>query len=367
MPDRSVIRSAGRSASKRTRGTDRSLWMDPTVEDNPEAPSVKKALANERWKRIAFKWIVWGGIPAMAICSVLMIGELTKPEEQIDLSAASVAANGSEGKPVAQKSLETWIATDPSPLPGAVIVSWDGYTSELAPEPEEGTQEQKATYRYEDHEFTVKRGDALFRATVEVAVDDVLGAVATATPSLTPIVEVEQIKGLSTWFGMQNTTAEQPVVQAIGTWAQAYTSGDPLLLRQVTGDKSTERSYVPLTGVEELIGVEVVTAGFVPDPEKKDVLPDEIVVRVGLRLWWDGGRPVLGENEQEQAPPQISYDLLVRDANSAAPVVVAWGAPGSGPDLKAYSNAVHVSELVFEDAPAEQPADPAATGDGSEG
>ena len=42
--------------------------------------------------------------------------------------------------------------------------------------------------------------------------------------------------------------------------------------------------------------------------------------------------------ENSSAASTVAYDVLVADPDGQ-PRILAWGAPGSGPDLKEYSNA----------------------------
>lgn len=314
----------------------RSVWEDSTVVANPDSPAVRKEISSLRWKRRALNFVAFGAVPAMFIMGAGMMAQATSASD-VDDTTASVIVNGSKGKSEAFASLQAWISSTPSPLPGGSIVSWDGYTTEKAPAPTSDA-EIVPRYVFESHTFTVARGEAMWRATVQVAVDDVIGASATGAPSLTPLVDVD-ISPREPWFTLRPTTASPQVKQAIDAWAAAYTGGDPDALHQIVQDRNTDRSYIPLYGVQQLVGTETVAAGA-RELEAGGIATDTIVVRVQLFFWWVDGKPVIGENDQEPTPTPVAYDVLVEHADTATPVVVAWGAPGSGPELTAYQNAV---------------------------
>lgn len=336
----------------------RSVWEDQTVTDNPDAPALRKELGGLKWKRRALGVIAWGAVPAMFMMGAGMMAQANTPIES-DNSSASVVVNGSAGKSEAFRSLSSWLSNEPSPLPGGTIVSWDGFTSENPPAPASDSEVVRH-YTFETHAFTVARGASMFHAYVQVVVDDVLGASATANPSLEPIVDA-QVTAADPWFTLQSTSASAQVKQAVDAWAAAFTGGDPDALHQIVQDRNTNRSYVPLSGVEQFIGAEIVAAGAKPLPDGKGITADMMVVRVSLSFWWKNGKPSVGANETEPVPTPVTYDLLVEHADTATPVVVAWGAPGDGPTLTAYQNAVGAvlgasSIKVDEDQPASTPA-----------
>lgn len=324
-------------ARKENTLTPRSVWQDQTVVDNPDAPSLKKELAGLRWKRRALNVIAFGAVPGIFLMGAGMMAQASTPLAG-DSTTASVIVNGSKGKSEAFRALQEWIATTPSPLPGGQIVSWDGFTSEAPPAP---TSDTEATigYTFENHSFTVTRDNTMWRADVQVVVDDILGASVTAPPSLSPLPNV-QVTAANPWFTLQPASASTAVTQAVEAWAAAYTGGKSDALHQIVQDRNTDRSYIPLYGVDSLIAAEIVAAGAAPLAEGAGSVTDTIVVRVQLQFWWKGGKPVVDADEQMPVPTPVAYDLLIEHADTATPVVVAWGAPGTGPKLTAYQNAV---------------------------
>lgn len=350
----------------------RTLWEDQSVEYNTEAPSVVTAMRNERWKRIAVKAGLFVVLPVTLLTSLSTIASPTGRDTGTDV-VSSTGANSSPGKSAAYAEMSRWLSSDPSPLPDGQIVSWDGFTLVPTPAPQAGDNGKAIDYRFELHEFTLERGGARFAATVQVAVNDLAGATAVGSPNLAPVaataVDVD-----SPWFGVTSTNAPKPVAEAVSSWADAFTSGDPDELRRTVQDKSTEHAYVPLSGVSEVAGTTIVTAGFVPTGDDKQAKPDTLIVRVQLTVWWDGQKqsdtPGSTPEKGTAKPTPISYDLLVHDAQSASPVVVAWGGPGTGPELRPHGNAlvgVDVSVTDPTPAPTGTPESTDTTNDGEAG
>lgn len=349
---------------KKTSGTQaRSVWEDQTVADNPDAPARSKELNGLKWKRRALTFVAFGAIPAMFVMGAGMMAQANTPAET-DTSASSVAVNGSKGKSEAFRALNEWLNTTPSPLPGGTIISWDGFTTEEPPAPTSDS-EVKRNYSFEVHTFTVARGASMFHAYVQVVADDVVGASVTANPSLEPIANVE-VSASDTWFTLQSTAASAQVKQAVDAWAVAFTGGDADALHQIVQDRNTDRSYVPLRGVEKFVGADIVAAGAKLLPDGKGIEADTIVVRVSLSFWWKNGKPAVAANESEPVPTPVTYDLLVEHADTATPVVVAWGAPGAGPTLVAYQNAVGTLLTSPKSGMDDDAATPAATESGAE-
>ena len=70
---------------------------------------------------------------------------------------------------------------------------------------------------------------------------------------------------------------------------------------------------------------------------------DGMAVEVNLDITW-ADQPANRQTGNDQSVsanpqgPQTTLDLLVERAHTAAPVVIAWGPPGSGPTLTAHQN-----------------------------
>lgn len=331
-----------RSEEIHTRG--KSAWETANRKLNPNASYFKTLHKRQRLLR----WYTWGtfwlALPLVIFASVLYVASQT--EDPLDLADASVPANASDGKETAFAEMTTWLSGEYSPLPGATIVSWDGYTVEEAPVPELETDE-KLPYSFETHRFTLTQGTAAYSASVQVAVSDVLGAVATSTPSYTPIAQTVDLPGGEpvAWFGYESASVPNAVQPAVEDWAAAYTSGSPDELHRAVGDPDAGHIYVPLVGVAEVAEVTVVDAAYIPDPSAGsdvDVAEQNLgmFARVEVVLWWEGQeRPERESTSSRPAP--VTFDVLIENPNTATPLVTAWGAPGSGPSLVAYENAVN--------------------------
>ena len=325
-------------APKKSAIQPRSVWNDTSVVDNPDSPAHRKEVSSLKWKRRALFVIAFGGVPLMVFMGAGMMAQATTPVTS-DHAAVSAAANSSKGKSEAFRALQEWISTDPSPLPGGVIISWDGFETELPPAPT--TEEEKAaalSYVFETHTFTVARGESMWHADIQITVDDILGATVTSPPSLTPIPLAEVIPR-DPWFSLLSASPTPAVTQAVEAWSAAYAGGSSDALHQIVQDRDAGRSYLPLYGVQELVSTKIIAAGS-PIDEEGAAVTDVLILRAEIGFWWKGGKPVVASNQQMPSPTPVSYDLLVIHADTATPVVVAWGPPGSGPSLVAYQNAI---------------------------
>jgi len=143
---------------------------------------------------------------------------------------------------------------------------------------------------------------------------------------------------------------------AVQAWAAAYTSGDPAALRLTVGDPDPARGYLPLTGVaaaDTTVGPSTVLD------------PATVAVRVELAITWPTAEPagsataaVTSPAEPPAAAAKVAFDVLVTGADTAAPRVVAWGGPGTGPELTPFRNAVPTSRAAPDNPGTPQPATP---------
>ncbi len=132
----------------------------------------------------------------------------------------------------------------------------------------------------------------------------------------------------------------------MNAWLAAYTSGDPAALKQVVGDPDSNRSYLPLSGVT-LSSPSIGPVGWLWGDDQnrgQDPLPHQALLRVTVGGAWAGQTPAPGGTV-----PTLTYDLLLDKADTAAPVVVAWGSPGA--PLTEYGNAVTGRTLPTTSAP----------------
>jgi len=234
-----------------------------------------------------------------------------------------------------------WLSRDPSPVPGARLLTWDTYT--VLPEAVVEPGQQAAVLpTLESHQLTIRaKTGALMTVELLVAIAEDGQTSAVGSPSLTsnaPVTD-EALSASTPWPGMATDSASEPVVRAVESWAAAFTGSDPVTLRQVVGDPDATRAYVPLWGPTST-KANVSTSAWVMDRSgETPVRTSNMLVQVALELTW----PDQGEN---QDPPRAMYDLLVVGADTAAPRVVAWGGPGTGPILDPYSNAIPGRDLT---------------------
>jgi hypothetical protein len=288
---------------------------------------------------------VWASVillPIALLVDVTLAGTKSSSKTAAGLSAAA------SGETAARLAIETWAAQSPSPLPGAHIVDWLGAASVTVSTPPKGSPAAgSARYRAVIDRFGVTAGGRLYQVDVEVA----LGANGSAAPIGEPSIEPGP-PGMSSpassgpWPGIQATSSvSSAVTQAIQGWAQAYTSGSSSELHLAVGDPSGADTYRPLSGVAS-VSTSIPWAAPI-GPARSG----EMIAQVDLAITWDhsgsrsagvsGTSGVSGVSGNSGTPTPSALDVLVERANSAAPVVVAWGPPGSGPTLTPYSNAVH--------------------------
>ena len=150
------------SAQRKTR----SVWEAEGFEHNTEAPAIVKAARAERWKRWTIGGLAFVAVP-LAVLGVMgnVASSGNRSDGAVDASTISITTNYSIGKSVAWTTLSDWIAGTPSPFPGGVILSWDGFTTQ-APPAQTSKNEDPIDYSFETHRFTVVRDGERFTATV---------------------------------------------------------------------------------------------------------------------------------------------------------------------------------------------------------
>lgn len=342
-------------------------WAD---EDVIEAPRVDtddyKRIKRKRVLLRAWVWVSLALVPIMALVSIVIIGNLIGEEETADVTVDSPQ------KARAILEVERWLKTDPEPVPGGELLSWNSV--EALPNPElDDSEQMKELPLVEVHRLTVASGSgAVFDVEVQTATSTTEGTSILAGPSLIPQAPAgDSASGTNPWPTLKTTSVQPAGEAAVAAWAQAFTSGDPDQLRIAVGDPNADSSYVPLAGAQ----VESITlrkAGIretVTEGEKE--VPELITAQVRLVIRWvpteePGQTPEPTENPastgEERAEEQYTdYDVLISGASTASPRVVAWGGPGSGLWLEPYSNALIGRALTANDTDADTYSDPNAT------
>lgn len=310
------------------------LWDE--AEEVPRAgiPSTVTLERRMKWGRR----VIWAVVVAFPFVVISLFVTASSLKSATDLTPEVVEVDA-DARAAAMTAVTDWLTGDAAPVVGGVLVSWDEATTMPAfvPRSSDGATSAEAADR-QVHALTA-RDDAGMRYRVEVLVaTNSVGEVAViGTPSLLPVAPSSQwAAGVSPWPNHRTTTAPDPVGTAVGAWVEAFTSGDPAKLRLTVGDPDPAHAYMPMTGA---VGAdhEVTSAAWVLDGAGEQT--DTLLVQVRVRFDW----PDVDNRKSGRAG--ATYDLLVQGADSAAPRVVAWGGPGTGPVLEPFGNAVVGREL----------------------
>ena len=325
-----------------------SIW-DEQQESVPNEELVRRAKVKKAGR---YKWLrrgVWLSIfmtPVLLIAVAAWYVEAQNPEPAA-VPPTSLQINDSIGKDKATTTVRDWLVSEPQPIPGGQLLSWNGFTTQKKPAIVDEENRETAAgvfvpdWNKETHYFSVRAANGtLFRVTVEVDADRTLGARVTSIPSFEPLMP-EVTSGWKDspepWFGYQSTQVTENVTASVNDWLAAYVSGNPATLRNIVGDQDADHFYMPMSGIQtakatvERVAYKPSDAPDAPAIEN----PDMVIARIKVNLLWNGQvQPTL------ESFAEMSYDLLIQDANTASPRIVAWGGPGSGPELNPYQNSV---------------------------
>lgn len=324
-------------------------WHDETAEVR-EGLSLTKPQRRARIYRV-FIWVCMALVPPGAFALMASFGTGTQTEKSAAVAPAEVAG---EARAAAVTAVAQWLASTPSPVPGGTLVGWDRFdVASQVQDPENRAED----FQIQVHYLTVASSTgALFSVSVPVSYSDLLGARTMASPSLMPVPPAVDM-GSDTYPEAVVVSTDEIVESAVAGWTTAYTSGDPLALKQAIGDGSPNRFYMPLTGVtfsEPRILGAWSTSPASPDGATSGSAPKQIVVQVEYDVTWGN------QQSDEGNLPLTTLDLLVDGADTAAPRIVAWGGAGSGMGLEPYGNAVEreiVADTAYEtDEPAAETA-----------
>lgn len=339
-------------ARQKKQPANQSAWGDRSSESQSlgripdEVPRARTLAAKKTLRFRLTRWLVWAcvlSVPVFGLMSMNTVQQINSVAQEIRNIPSPQSVN-SPGKAAAMVEMARWLSMNPQPLLGGQVISWDGFTD--VKRPAQTDKEKKASplpdYNFEEHLFTlVDAGGNLFSSSVLIAVGpDSVGALPFGTPSLLAVPPTGSLSVTMPWLGFQRASAGQPVSNSITAWAEAFTSGDPARLRLSTGDTEGGNSYMPLTGVAN-VSAKVINAAYIPPANTEDYVPGaetpNMIAQVELTIDWVGA-PELDQGESNRTT--ITYDVLLQKANTASPVVVAWGGPGSGPSLKPFQNAL---------------------------
>ena len=341
-----------RGPSIRKSGTDPDAWWD--LPDTVPSADSQTARKGRRWRRLITGY-VWAAVILLPL-ALLAVFVLAGKQLGSESATTDTAVTGTQEAAQAQVALERWIGQDPSPLPGGRVVALIDATSQTpAPQqPGEAVDYRIATYRF----VVADDRQNLYTTGVQLAITSD-GPVLLAQPALLPIpaTGTGAQGGQWPWPGVEAGTPQAAYTAAVNAWLAAYTSGDPAALKQAVGDPDAARGYLPLSGVA-LSSPSIGPVGYLWGDDQKrgeDALPHQALLRVTVGANWTGKSPSPGGTV-----PTLTYDLLLDKADTAAPVVVAWGNPGTA--LQPYGNAVTGRALPTASAPPPAASTSAGTG-----
>lgn len=314
-----------------------------------EVPRADIAAVSKADKRI--KWYRWYVKANLILLPVALLGilscvpKLTEPTPEQIIPVSEI---NSPTKAAAMQAVTNWLGQYPTPLPGGKLLSWDGAKVQSEPSItiDPSNDQPVETQGLQLHTLTlVTENGALFTTTVQVGYSEFRGAQVIGSPTLIPRApdDVSKWANLTSWPNLSTIQASDSVKDAAAAWAKAFTSGDPKALRLAVGDQAANHSYVPLVQATAS-DVRVEEAAAPKAAEGKGAVENSPVItaRISFAVAWDG---IEVDKNRGGAAPRVVYDVLIQQADTASPVIVAWGGAGSGESLKAYSNAVIDREI----------------------
>jgi hypothetical protein len=345
---------------------------NPWLTDAEELPRADIELVGKSDKRVKVgRFVILSCLvltPIMSLAWIVAIPKLLETPEPVKVADNLVT---SETKPTAILAVESWLAQSPAPLPGGRLVSWDGVEIQATPSltSDPNTNQTIETQGLELHNMTVASGTgSVFTTQVQVGYSPFRGAQLIGKPTLIPRAPDDKTSwpNLTAWPNLTKVTKTEEIDQAVSAWVNAFTSGNPNTLRLAIGDTGANRSYVPLnqaTPSDIQVTDTASPAGDVKSSDSTQKRPSSVVARVSFAVRWQGQTVTTSDTLS-----RVSYDVLIEKADTAAPVVVAWGGAGSGETLKAYMNAVEGRKITQDGIGATTPsaaaAAPATTTDG---
>lgn len=317
-------------------------WFDrPTQAPVTDLRAVNSATSKEKYRR----WAIWGTlglVPLLCILVFALANLIVGQSGTIDGLKASVKtlndkpAGGtaqvstSAGRFAAQQEMVTWLASSPSPLPGGKLSYWAGSRSL--------DSKSKTDIRTLETFILVGGNGSGYRATYEVSIDPRGGAAVMTGPSLEAVSgsASDNWQSTQTWSGISSVSdVTTQVTGAVQSWANAYVSGNPQQLGLVVGDPNANHTYEPMSGASS---VAITVKQFAK-------APNGAIAQVEMIPKWDDAIRSDANNGDGGTP--IVMDVLLKNTETAAPQVIAWGAPGTGPSLKAYQNALMVPSTAL--------------------
>jgi hypothetical protein len=354
---------ARNAKSTRNQPTD-DFWLND-AEELPRAdiPSVGKTSRRVKFYRACLV----GSLVLLPVSLLANVAYLPKLAEKPAAAPVSDNQLDSPTKGVAIQAVDRWLAQTPAPLPGGQILSWDGVKIQKSPSTTTDSNGQTTEHQgLELHTLTLVSGTgALFTTQVQVGYSPFRGAQVLGSPTLIPRApdDKQAWPNLTAWPDLVKVTKTDAMAQAASAWVKAFSSGDPNALRLAVGDTADAHSYVPLvqaTASDVQVG-DVASVKPVSDAPA-DAKPKQVVAQVSFAVVWQG--QVVGRSD---TPSRVTYDVLIDQADTASPKVVAWGGAGTGESLVPFQNAVDGRKITADAIGKAVPsASPSAAPQGSE-
>lgn len=338
-------------------------WLDsdPVEIPRPGAPATEQTARRARTLR-GYVWAAIWAVPVLLLLNLVTLAQTFGPRPAAE---TNVTMTSPPSKAVALQAVTTWLEQPDSPLPGGRIVDWESVRT--VPNPElDDPEDNAAQPTIEVHTVRLaSTGGQLWSAQVSTATTPA-GSVPIGQPALAMTAPAgTSAATIDRWPRHDPTSPSEAVHTAVNSWARAYFGTDPQLLRQTVGDTRADVSYVPLAGADAA-EVSVGDAAGIWDGTGRantNQAPEAMIVAVEVATTWGGATttpatPAAGSVRTEDLPT-IAFDVLVTGTDTAAPRVVAWGAPGSGELLTPWSNAIPGATLAAQ--PSWAPPTPTAT------
>lgn len=333
-----------RNAKRNTRNQADDFWGN----DAEELPRADVEAVQGTVKKLKlFKIWVITSVVLLPIALLAIISFMPKFLEKPFVAPPVNNQLDSPTKPVAMQTVKDWLAKQPSPLPGGQILSWDGVEVQAEPksETDPNTNQVIEVQGLQLHTMTVvSPAGSFFTTQVQVGYSPIRGAQVIGQPTLIPRApdDKQTWPNLTSWPNLVNVSKTDPVEQAVNAWAKAFTSGDPDALRLSVGDTGANRSYIPLvqvTASDVRVGDVAAPKPSKDDPSEKK--PSQVVAQISFAVAWQ--TTPIGRGE---TPSRVTYDVLIEQADTPSPKVVAWGGAGTGESLKPYMNALEGRKIT---------------------
>ena len=299
-------------------------WGEQTRRPDDDKPVSPGAILMKQARPM--RWALIGLMAFSLLAGMTGVMNYQQLQRLKPADATSITTLNDAGRADATASMEAWLKSASTAMgDDARIVSWDGSGPKTLTD---GSGKNAVAVRV--HRFTLEGKGRWWNAEL-TCLDD---GRPIDSPTLTPIVTQNGFKtadSTPTWSGVVGELRPQAALEAqLTKWGQALAGDDADMLRTLVSDPDPNAHYAPL----DLGGAKSVSIGKAAYLDRGDVDRNEskstmAVARVTVMLKTDA---TLGKGAS------LSFDVLVQDPDSGKPAILAWGAPGGGPDLAPQSN-----------------------------